>query len=177
MAEWSWRSCRGLQVSMPTNYGSHQVDGESLTTISAPTLQSASDDRRSRNPDLAQLRRASSRTLRRRGRQAPSAPKWPRELRRRERSLGMIAGLSPSHFGIVASSTFKCWETISGGECVSQSDKDTSDQFSIDGAPIRIMGDQSFRAIAARCAEPSDRRFSWRSFNGSPNAALTSARQ
>jgi hypothetical protein len=40
--------------------------------------------------------------------------------------LGMISGRSPGHFEIVASSTFKCWATISGGECVSQSDNDTS---------------------------------------------------
>ncbi|MGH6804722.1 MAG: hypothetical protein ACREC3_15360 [Methyloceanibacter sp.] len=33
---------------MPTDYGSHHVDGEPLTTISTPTLQSASDDQRSK---------------------------------------------------------------------------------------------------------------------------------
>ncbi len=38
----------------------------------------------------------------------------------------MINGLSPGHFEIVVSSTFKCWVTISDGECVSQSDHDTS---------------------------------------------------
>src|SRR5467141_933656 len=40
--------------------------------------------------------------------------------------LGMMAALSPGQIGIVASLTFKCWATISGGEWVSQSDNDTS---------------------------------------------------
>jgi hypothetical protein len=37
---------------MPINYGSHHVDGEPLTTISTPTLQSASDDQRSKESQM-----------------------------------------------------------------------------------------------------------------------------
>jgi hypothetical protein len=71
---------------------------------------------------------------------------------------GMIAGLSPSPFGIVASSTFKCWETISGGECGSQLDKDTSDQFSVDGADENYLWEINLlKQLPACCAEPSDR--------------------